>query len=351
MEGLFRNCIYQGKNIFRDRGFLFWTLIYPIIMAVFFYTGFSGIINMELEKIEVGVDTNNPIVFILEDIEILNVHKINSNEANSKLEKAEIDGFIDKDLNLLVGKSGINQSIIKEILDQVKQTIKLNRPMENLDFSKDYVLDRNQNASGIIIIFYSLIGMVSTYGLFSGIETISLIQANLTNVAKRINVTPLKKNEFLLAGIIVSLTLNLLANGLLLIFIKYVLKIDLLTEIKYSLIFIILGNIFGVALGIFIGVSNKQSTNVKVLISLMITLFSSFLSGMMSPDIKVLVDKNMPIVGRLNPISIMTNNLYRINLLEITEGVREGIMVLSIYSIILIGISYMFLRRKTYDSI
>ena len=351
MEGLFRNCIYQGKNLFREKSFLFWTLIYPIIMAVFFYTGFSGIINHELENIEVGVDSNNPIVFILEDIDILNVNKITEDEAESKLQDDQIHGYIDNDLNLTVAKSGINQSIIKEILDQVKQTVKLNLPMENLDFSKDYILDRNQNANGIIIIFYSLIGMVSTYGLFSGIETVSLIQANLGELGKRLNVTPLKKNEFLLAGIIVSLTLNLMANGLLLIFIKYILKINLLTEIKYSLIFIILGNIFGVALGILIGVSNKQTTNVKVLISLMITLFSSFISGMMAPDVKVLVDKNMPILGRLNPISIMTNNLYRINLLEITEGVREGIMVLSIYSIILIGVSYMFLRRKTYDSI
>ena len=351
MESLFRNCIYQGKNLFREKSFLFWTLIYPIIMAVFFYTGFSGVINYELENIEVGIDSNNPIIFILDDIDILNVNKIDEDEGKSKLKNDEIHGFIDKDLNLIVAKSGINQSIIKEILDQVKQTVKLDLPMENFDFSKDYVLDKNQKANGIIIIFYSLIGMVSTYGLFSGIETISLIQANLGELGKRLNVTPLKKNEFLLGGIIVSLTLNLMANGLLLIFIKYILKINLLTEIKYSLMFIILGNIFGVALGIFIGVSNKQTTNVKVLISLMITLFSSFLSGMMAPDVKVLIDKNMPIVGRLNPISIMTNNLYRINLLEITEGVREGIIVLSIYSVILIGISYMFLRRKTYDSI
>lgn len=351
MEGLFRNCIYQGKNIFREKSFLFWTLIYPIVLAVFFYTGFSGIINAELEKIEVGIDSNNPIIFILEDIELFNIHKITEDQASLQLENYEIHGFIDNDLNLLVAKSGINQSIIKEVLDGVKQRVKLNKPMERLDFSKDYLIDKNQKSNGIIIIFYSLIGMVSTYGLFSGIETVSLIQANLTNVAKRLNVTPLKKKEFLLAGIIVSLTLNLLANGLLLIFIKYILKIDLLTELKYSLAFIILGNIFGVALGVFVGVSNKQATNTKVLLSLMITLFSSFLSGMMSPDVKVLVDKNMPLLARLNPMSIMTNNLYRINLLGITKGVREGMIILLVYSVILMGISYGFLRRQTYDSI
>lgn len=351
MEKLFRNCIYQGKNLFREKSFLFWSLIYPIVLSLFFYTAFNGIINLELEKIEVGIESDNPIIFILEDIELLNLHKINVEESSDKLENEEIDGFIDKDFNLLVAKSGIDQSIIKQILDEVKQSIKLNRGIESLDLSRDYVVDRNQNANGIIIIFYSLIGMVSTYGVFASIECISLIQANLTDVAKRINLSPIKKMEFLLGGIIVALTLNLLSNGLLLFFINYILKIDLITELKYSLIFILLGNIFGVALGMFIGVSNKKSNNTKVLLSIVITLFLSFLAGMMAPDIKVLIDQNIPIIGRFNPISIMTNNLYRINLLGITEGAVEGIIALSIYSFVLILISYVLLRRKTYDSL
>lgn len=351
MKNIFRNCIYQGKNRYRDKSFLFWTLIYPLIMAIFFYTAFNGLIDIELESIDIGIKSENPIGFILEEIELLNVHKISEDEINEKLENEEIQGFIDNDLNLLVSKSGINQTIIKEIIDQIKQMGELNVPIEKFDFTIDYVLDRNQKADAIIIIFYSLIAMVSTYGIFPGIETVSLIQANLTNVGKRINVTPLKKNDFLLAGVIVSLILNLLSNGILLIFIKYILKIDLFTEIRYSAIFIIIGNLFGVALGMLIGASNKQSGNVKTILGIMITLVLSFFSGMMSPDIKILIDKKIPLIGKINPISIITNNLYKINLLKNTQNVNQGIIILSIYCITLIFISYGFLRRKTYDSI
>lgn len=351
MKNIFRNCIYQGKNLFRDFGFSFWSLIYPLIMAVFFYTALSGVLNSELENINVGIDSENPIVYILEEIDFLNIHEITEDEIVKKLDNEEIDGFIDRDLNIKVKESGINQTIIKEVVEQIKQMEKLNRPIENYDFEADYILDRNQKANSLVIIFYSLIAMVSTYGIFAGIETVSLIQANLSNIGERLNITPLRKSKFLLAGVIVALFLNLFANGILIIFIKYALKINLFNEIKYSAILLIMGNLFGVALGVFIGASNKKSSNVKTLIAIAITLALSFLSGMMNPEIKVMIDENAPILSRINPISIITNNLYRINLLESTKSVGEGILILSIYCIVLIFTSYIFLRRKNYDSI
>ncbi|SCL81273.1 ABC transporter permease [Sporanaerobacter sp. PP17-6a] len=351
MKSLLRNCIYQGKCSIRDWGFSFWSVLYPLILAVFFYTAFNGMINMKLEDIDVGIEDGNKISYILEETDLLKIHKISRDEIKEKLDNGEIDGFIDNDLNITVKESGINQTIIREIVEQIKQMEKLNRPIENYDFNVNYVLDRNQKANSMIIIFYSLIAMFSTYGVFTGIETVSFIQANLSNIGARINVTPLKKHSFLLAGIIVALALNLLSNGLLLIFIKYVLKIELFKEMKYSSIFIILGNLFGVSLGVFIGVSNKKSVNVKTLISIALTLFLSFLSGMMGPDIKTMIDTRVPVLGKVNPISIITNNLYRINLLDSTKSVGEGIFLLSVYSIVLISISYIFLRRRNYDSI
>lgn len=351
MRNIFRNCIYQGKNLFRDFGFSFWSLLYPLIMAVFFYTAFSGMLDIELKDINVGITSENPITYILEEIEFLNVHKVSKDEVVKKLDDEEIDGFIDSDLDIKVKESGINQTIIKEVVEQIKQMKKLNRPIENYDFSVDYIADRNQKANSLVIIFYSLIAMVSTYGVFAGIETVSLIQANLSNIGERLNITPLKKSKFLLVGVVVALALNLSANGILLIFIKYVLRLNLFTEIKYSAILIIMGNLFGVALGVFIGSSNKKSSSVKTIMAVAMTLVLSFLSGMMGTGIKVMIDESAPILSRINPISIITNNLYRINILGSTKSVGEGVLVLSIYCIILIFTSYIFLRRQSYDSL
>ncbi|MFA5577283.1 MAG: ABC transporter permease [Tissierellaceae bacterium] len=351
MKRLARNLFYQGKNLLGEKALIFWGIIYPLIMALFFHTAFSGIMNIELESIAIGIDKDNPVRYILEEIEIIDVHVLKDVEAKEKLEDEDIGGYIDGDLKLLVKKSGINQTVIKEILDQIKQMEKLGLPMERFDFSANYIEDKNQRADTIIIIFYSLIAMVSTYGLFSGIETVSLMQANLSNVGKRLNATPLKKKDFLLAGIIVSLSINMLSNAILLIFIKHFLKLKLFTGLLYSGILIILGNLFGVGLGILIGASSKRNANAKTILGIFITLVLSFLSGMMSTDIKIMLDKRLPLVGKVNPISIITNNLYKINLLGNTKNAIGGMTILGIYCLMLIFLSYGFLRGKTYDSI
>jgi len=351
MNNLFRNCIYQGKNLFRDPGFLFWALMYPLVLVFFFNAAFSGMMDFEARNIDVGIGNDNQIGYILKDIEFINVHKITDDKIVEKLESGKINAYIDNRLNLTVTESGINQTIIKEVVEQIKQTSMLNRPVTEIDFSVDYLADKNQEANNLAVTFYALIAMVSLYGIFSGIETVCFIQANLSNVGVRINVTPLKKGNFLLAGTIDALLLNLLSNGILLLFITYVLKITLFNELLYSAILIILGNFFGVALGILIGTSNKKSNEAKISMAIVLTLFLSFFSGLMGPWIKVMIDQKVPVLARLNPISIITNNLYRVNLLESTRSAGEGILVLFLYCIVLILVSYLFLRGKKYDSV
>lgn len=351
MNNIIRNCIYQGKNLFREGSLLFWSVIYPIILAVFFYAAFNGIMSSSLEDINIGIEESNGIYNVLEGIEFFNVHKIDENEVSEKLDNGEIDAFIDRSLNLTVKKSGINQTIIKEVVEEIKQIIKLNRPIDGSEFFVSYVQGKNQEANSIVVIFYSLIAMVSTYGIYAGIETARLVQANLSNLGIRINVTPLKKQNFLIAGVIVSLLMNLFANTVLLLFINYILKIHLFSDLMHSAIFILLGNLFGVILGVFIGVSNKKSSNAKTLIAIAVTLSLSFFSGMMGPWIKIMIDKYMPLLARINPISIISNNLYRINLLGSTKSVREGAVILLFYCTVLLFLSYIFLRRKNYDSL
>lgn len=110
MRNLIRNSIYQGKNTIRDYGFSFWVMLYPVVLAIFFNIAFRGgmmdiEMNMELENINVGIVDENPIEQILEEIEFINIYKIEDKEIKEKLENEEIHGFIDEDLNLLVKKN------------------------------------------------------------------------------------------------------------------------------------------------------------------------------------------------------------------------------------------------------
>lgn len=351
MKEIWRNSIYQAKNIFRDISFTFWGIMYPIVLVSFFHIAFSGITSLEIETINVGIENGNEISYILEDIEILNIVEVSEKDIEKKLKSEKIDAYVKEDLNLIVDRSGLDQTIVKGILDQINQTIALNEPIENLDFSINYLVENTQEANGVLVIFYSLIAMVSTYGIFAGIEMASLSQANLSNIAARINVTPIRKSTLIISGVGVGLLINIFSNIVLLLYMKFVLQLDLFTNIPYSILFILLGNIFGISLGVFIGVSNKMDWGVKTMMAIVSTLILSFFAGLMSVDIKVLIDKNLPILSKVNPIAIITNSLYRINLLNNTSNLAGGIFLLAIQSFILMSASYLFLRRRKYDSI
>ena len=54
------------------------------------------------------------------------------------------------------------------------------------------------------------------------------------------------------------------------------------------------------------------------------------MKGIHSPGIKVMLDDHIPIVNQLNPVAIITDNLYKINLLGITDNVTQGIITIGI---------------------
>lgn len=351
MANLIRNCIYQAKHNFRDKGFLFWSLLYPILMMTFFHIAFSGVMELELEKVSVGIETENPVVYSLETIDFIDIVETTEKNSEVLLEEGEIDGFIDSELNMTVVESGINQTIIKEIVDQIRQMNWLGKPYDSYDFSVDYISDRDQRSNSLVVMFYSLIAMVAAYSVYPGLESVNLVQANLSDIGARVSVSPLKKQSFLIAGGIVAMGLNLMSNGLLLLFTEYVLQIELFYDLKYSLLLILMGNLFGVSLGIFIGASNKKSLNFKTALCIATTLFLAALSGLFGPGIKLIVDSRFSIISRFNPIAIVANNLYRVNFLENTGGVLEGLVVLGIYSVILLTLSTVILRRRRYDSL
>jgi len=101
---IIRNYIYQGKNLFRDGTFLFWAMVYPIILAFFFNLAFSSMMNVNFDDIQVGIEENNYIFPILEEIEFINIHKITQDQVDEKLFNEEIDAFVDSDLHLTVKK-------------------------------------------------------------------------------------------------------------------------------------------------------------------------------------------------------------------------------------------------------
>lgn len=350
-QRIVRGCIFSIKNEGRDKSFLFWSVAYPILMAIFFKLAFGGVMNGEFQKIEIGVDPQNPYISIMETIDVLQVNPLTEDEGKANLKDGKIIGFVDSENQLLVQGSGVSQTVVKEILDSFGQIQAIGLPYENFRFDQKYINQIQQKQEIVALIFYSLIGMVSLYGMYSGIQMVYGIQANLSTFGARIQTTPMGKGSRIVSGFIVGIGLNILCNGLLLLFIRYVLKLHLFNDVPRSLLIIMMANFCGVALGILISASNKMDERVKTMMATITSLVLSFAAGMTGTSLKLSIDRNLPLFNRLNPVAIVTDNMYRLNLLESRATFGAGLAILVAETCFLLILSFFFLRRQRYDSL
>ena len=77
----------------------------------------------------------------------------------------------------------------------------------------------------------------------------------------------------------------------------------------------------------------------------------SFFAGMMGITMKYIIDKNIPIINKINPVSMITDGLYSLYYYDTLDRYLFNIISLLIFSFVLIFISFIFLRRQKYDSI
>lgn len=342
---------YQFLNNGREPAQIFWTVAYPILMALMFYLAFQGLLSPEPMNIRIAVAEGSGAGQVLKDIDFLDISEMSEARALDLIREGDLTGFVDAGFDVTVNGSGLKESVLTSVTGQIKQMQALNVPFENYDFEASYIETASTTANPFLIPFYSLIGMVSLYSVYLGLEFSRIIQADQSTEAQRLNVVPLKKTDFLSGSMLTGIVMNLLSNALLLVFFRYVLRMDLVSDYPRTLLLLLAANILGMGLGLFIGASNNFGDGVKTAMVISSTLFMAFLSGMMSPDIKVIIDNNLPLLSRLNPVNVVTSEMYRVNYLGLTSTYSAGVLTLLAIALALIGASLMFLRRKTYDSI
>ena len=82
-----------------------------------------------------------------------------------------------------------------------------------------------------------------------------------------------------------------------------------------------------------------------------ITMACSFLAGMMMVEMKYILAEKAPIIAKINPVTMITDGLYSLYYYDSLDRYFYNIISLIIFSVIMIGASYLFIRRKKYDSI
>lgn len=391
------NFKYTLKVLFKNKMLLFWTFAFPIILGTFFKMAFSDIEKSEqLDVIDIAIVTNETyekndllkksfeeLSDPTNDNRLFNITYVDEKSAQNLLEEDDITGYliVEDNPRIVVKSSGINETIFKYVTDEILQyndiftnvidekikniiTSDTSYSMEEM-YAKIYrevnvLLTENQanitnissnNLSYTMIEFYTLIAMACLYGGILGMVAINQNLANMSNNGKRVAISPTSKGTLIISSSLASYITQLVGLVLLFLYTLFVLDVDYGTNLPLVILLTLTGSFAGLSLGIVVACLFKTNENVKTGILISVTMLGCFLSGMMGITMKYVVDKNIPILNKVNPASMITDGFYSLYYYDTLNRFFFNIISLIIFSIIMLIISTISLRRQKYDSI
>ncbi len=386
---------YSFITLFKNKMLIFWTFAFPIILGTLFQMAFSNIENSEkLDVIDIAIvqnedfnqnetyktafkelsDKNNPD-------RLFYTRYTSEKKAKEMLSEGEIVGYmkIKKEKPVLsFASSGMDETIFKYITEEIEQTADLVKNISAIEMKKEIssgngLIDTkkivqkaeqsvkesnvklknisNKNLSETVIEFYTLIAMTCLYGGMLSMVSINQALANMSYKGKRIAVSPARKGMIVLSSLLAGYLVQLIGLAILFIYTIFVLNVDYGNQTGFIILLALTGSFAGLSLGTFVGTVFKAEENTKTGILIAFTMLGCFLSGMMGITMKYVIDKNIPVINKLNPAGMITDGFYSLYYYDTFGRYWFNIISLLIFAFLLISISFFCLRRQKYDSI
>ncbi len=391
----FHNFKYTLKTLLKNRMLVFWTFAFPILLGLFFNMAFSSIEESEtFDPLDIAVvnddnfKSNEAFQGALKELssndnenKIFNIKYVNLDKAKKLLSKDKIVGYLvfnDEKPEIVVTTNGSYETILKNVIDEISQTIFITSTVMEDEITKQIIKENHQidyqalsnqvkqkiesansniedtssnHLSYVLIEFYTLIAMTCLYGGVVSMEAMNQSLPNMDSKGKRISVSPTNKFTIVLSSLLASYIVQLIGVFLLFAFLLFVLKIDFGSHILLCILLSIIGSLAGLSIGLFVSTVLKTNENTKVGIIISISMVYSFLSGMMGITMKYIIDKNVPLLNQINPANMITDGFYSLYYYNTLDRYIGNIISLVIFSVILLTISGLVLRRQKYDSI
>lgn len=385
---MFRHVYFHRLKIsIRDRQMLFWTFLFPLILATFFGMAFANLTENEIFRtFPIGVVDNEAyrqdksLQAALNSASdssaqhqaLFTYNLFTEQDAQKALVDKKIIGYLipktmqDETISIVVNDSGIRQTILKIFIDEYLQlssavdNIVSQNPQiwpqlaERIEQRIGFIEDRPVSEASpetTIVYFYALIAMACLYGGSWGLKEVIAIQANLSAHAARINLVPVNKMKVFFASILAALTVQYATMLLLIAYLRFVIGISFGNQTGLLLLASLSGSLFGITIGCLAGAASKASENLKEPLLIGFSLFSAFLAGLMIMDIKPMIMRAFPPVSFINPASIISDTFYALYFYDNLNRFFSNIILQTVYSLILIILVFLIMRRRRYASI
>ncbi len=364
---------YKLKTLIMEKEGLFWTLFFPVILSTLFYFAFGNLNASEkMEKVNISLvessasDTN--FTKALEDTNMFNIQKTSADEAKKLLSDGKISGYISNDdgIKLTVKKTGLQESIINSVLDQYAQinstvnTVFMLNPQGNItelmgtlqappEYLERVPVSETNNTN--VVYFYALLAMTCLSAATFGAYDVTNIQANQSQRAARLSVSPTHKLKIFLASICGTIVFQFVSILIVLAYMSGILNVDFGNSMGYVVMMCLVSTFMGVTMGTAIGSLMKAKENVKIAIISSFCMVCCFLAGMMSADVKYIVQSKFPPISYINPANLITDGFLSLYYYKSPNQYFLSLGILAGFSVIFSAITYLVLRRQKYASI
>lgn len=372
--------LYRIKSLLRQRTLVFWTLVFPLALATFFSIALTNIKTIDaFSPIEVAViegealDNQPEFLQTLQQLStgedrLINLTVCDETEAIQKLGDYEISGYIIPSVpyELVVSRTGINQSILKNFLDQYSQNsaaisaILANEPEALPKLLDALALPQNNIITGSVsekstdptlVYYYALIAMSCLYGSMYGLEEVNRVQANLSAQAARLNIAPVHKLKVFAAGMLAAIVIHFAGLLVLLGYMNFALGVSFGANTVYVVMVLLVGSILGISMGSLISAVVKKSEGVKIAVVLVVSMAGAFFSGMMIGDVKYYIAQKLPVLGYLNPASLLSDALYALYFYDTHMRFYLNLAGMSFYALFFCAMTYLIIRGRKYASL
>lgn len=375
-----RDFLYTIKILMRAKVSLFWTLVFPILLATFMYMAFGNIYEQDemFSNIKVAVVTEdesaNGLNYMLDalsdgDDALLSVTRMSESDAEKLLADEEVEGIIyTDDVKLTVAESSVNASILETVLSEYKQYEHvlmdiykdgtepkgdMSNLVEKLSEQRSYYTEKSSTEGSQNVYnnyFYAIFAMSCLFASLSSIEMMSNLQANVSATGKRKNVSPQRKMTFVLAEFAALLLIHFVVEVISFIYMSCI-GVDFGDRVWEILLTLFVGCFIGLAIGVIVGAISKLAEGTKIGIVIGISMVMSILSDLCINGVKYEIQQHVPIINKLNPAALISDSFYALNVYSDHQVFTENIVIMTIEAVVLIAVGILMVRRNRYASV
>ena len=352
---------YRFRLMIRNRVLLFWTLIFPMLLTTFFGMVLKDAYTVDtFQTVPIAVVEQKDLLqlkAVLKDVRqgdtaLFKVSYVGEEQAKQLLKEDKVSAVVklQDPIAITVNQNGLDQTITKTFFDEYSQKIHLvEEAMQQypdgsavsalFTQTASHVKEANTDHTDLSsVFFYTVLAMNAMFGGYWAINSMYELQANQSERAARLAVSPLHKGKALLADFMIDIAIQI---------------VFLLIQFAYMyFILMVLGAFAGNAFGILIGsITSKIPPDGKTGIMTSITLICSALAGMMAVQLKYYVQEYAPFLTYINPVNMITDGLYSLYYYGVGERYFFNLALLAGFTMVCYLISFRALSRKSYHSL